>query len=199
VLRAGKEERPAWFDRSLTAACKRFGKPPALWPAFRWSLLALALVAAAAAVIAAVVWAGEIGGALSTEFPAWWSLLAAGAALLLLIAYLGEKGPLPIRAVGHVLVSFGVPILAAPFLWLSALVTLAFNPLFLWLGRVREPVTELAQEPLEAERPDLGRHEAFTGENADRLARSRRHRDAHATVPGGDEEAVVARNRPDDG
>ncbi len=134
---AGKEARPDWFESSLTGARNRFGKPLVLSPALRWGLAALTLAAAVAALVSVVVWWGELVRAFSVEWPVWWSLVAAGGVLLFVLAYLKEKGPLPLRALGHVLVSLLVPILAAPFLWLFSLATLGGNRLFLWLGRVR--------------------------------------------------------------
>ena len=43
-----------------------------------------------------------------------------------------------LRLGSTLLISVLMPILAAPILWLSSLVTVGLNPLFLRLGRVRD-------------------------------------------------------------
>ena len=76
--------------------------------------------------------------ALSTEWPIWWLLLGLGLPLLLVVLYVKERGPFFVRWPGRGVVSYLMPIVFAPLLWLYSLVAVYVStPIFNRLGRVR--------------------------------------------------------------
>lgn len=76
--------------------------------------------------------------ALSTEWPIWWLLLGLGLPLLLVVLYVKERGPFFVRWPGQALVSYLMPIVFAPLLWLYSLFAVYVStPVFNRLGRVR--------------------------------------------------------------
>ena len=80
----------------------------------------------------------DVMDALSTEWPIWWLLLGLGLPLLLVVLYVKERGPFFVRWPGLALVSYLMPIVFAPLLWLYSLVAVYVStPIFNRLGRVR--------------------------------------------------------------
>jgi NTE family protein len=129
---------PVGYRRQLTVARQRFFKPISLIPHAVTALKALAAAVLLALVLLLVFRWNEVRDALSTEWPVWWLLLALGLPLLLVVLYVKERGAFFIRWPGKALVSFLLPILFAPLLWLYALVAVyVATPIFNRLGRVR--------------------------------------------------------------
>jgi NTE family protein len=130
---------PAGFRRHLEVARQRFFKPIQLIPhavAVLKGVAALALLLLIALVV--LRWDG-IKDALSTEWPVWWLLLGLGLPLLLVVLYVKERGAFFVRWPGQILVSYALPVLFAPLLWLYALVAVYVGtPLFNRLGRVKK-------------------------------------------------------------
>jgi predicted acylesterase/phospholipase RssA len=127
----------AGYRRRLAVARQRFFKPISLVP---HATLVLKVIGAALliALVALVVFRwGAVSDALSTEWPIWWLLLALGLPLLLVVLYLKERGPFFIRWPGLALVSYLMPIVFAPLLWLYSLFAVYVStPIFNRLGRV---------------------------------------------------------------
>jgi NTE family protein len=129
---------PADYRRQLAVARQRFFKPISLVPR---ATIALKVIAAAILIgfVALLVFRWDaVADALSTEWPIWWLLLALGLPLLLIVLYLKERGPFFVRWPGRALVSYLMPIVLAPFLWLYSLgAVYVSTPIFNRLGRVR--------------------------------------------------------------
>jgi NTE family protein len=134
----GSDSPPQWYGRSLAAARERFMKPLRLEPVFGALVLVLLLAALVLGIIALVVWSDSVANAFENEWPIWWSVVPVVGLILLMILYVKERLPRPFRWIDTLIVSVLLPILFAPILWIVALLTMAFNPLFLWLGRVRD-------------------------------------------------------------
>ncbi len=135
----GWADPPAWYRRALAASNKRFFKPLTLVPLLRWTLLAL--VVAGLALLAALVigTAGGIADWLTGSWPTWVTFAIIGGLAVLLIAYVREQTRWRLlRWGGTLLISILLPLVMAPVLWLSSLVTVGLTPLFLRLGRVRD-------------------------------------------------------------
>ena len=134
----GASTLPAKYRRHLAVARQRFFKPLSLVP-HAVTALKVAAVAVLLALAALIVfhW-DDFVDALSTEWPVWWLLLPLGLPLLLVVLYVKERGAVFIRWPGKTLVSFLLPILFAPLLWLYALVAVYVGtPIFNRLGRIR--------------------------------------------------------------
>ena len=135
----GWADPPAWYPRALQASDKRFFKPLTLVPYLRWILVAL--LAAAVVLLAALV-VGNAGGIedwLTGSWPRWLTFAILGGIAVLLFAYVREQTRWRLLRLGSVLlISILLPLLAAPILWLTSLVTVGLTPLFLRLGRVRD-------------------------------------------------------------
>ena len=138
ALYIGSDSAPQWYGRSLAAARERFMKPLRLEPVFGALVLVLLLAALVLGIIALVVWSDSVANAFENEWPIWWSVVPVVGLILLMFLYVKERLPRPFRWIDTLIVSVILPILFAPILWIVALLTMAFNPLFLWLGRVRD-------------------------------------------------------------
>jgi predicted acylesterase/phospholipase RssA len=133
----GASTLPAGYQRHLTVARQRFFKPILLLPHALTALKVLAAAALLALVALLIVSWGAIRDALSTEWPVWWLLLSLGLPLLLIVLYVKERGAFFVRWPGQLLVSYALPVLFAPLLWLYALVAVYVGtPIFNRLGRV---------------------------------------------------------------
>ena len=132
----GAADAAGWYSRSLAAAREQFMKPLRLEPLFEALILVLVLAALALGVIGLVVWSDSVANAFD-EWPIWWTAVAVAGVLALVILYAKERLPRPFRWIDTLLISVILPLLA-PILWVVSLLTMLFNPLFLWLGRVRD-------------------------------------------------------------
>jgi hypothetical protein len=128
----------AGYRRQLAVARQRFFKPISLVPHATAALKAVA-GAILVALVAFVVFRWDaVSDALSTEWPIWWLLLALGLPLLLVVLYVKERGPFFVRWPGLALVSYAMPVVFAPLLWLYSLVAVYVStPIFNRLGRAR--------------------------------------------------------------
>jgi NTE family protein len=134
----GESTLPAGYQRHLEVARQRFFKPIALIPHAVTFLKLLAAAVLLALVALAVFRWNDVQNALSTEWPVWWLLLPLGLPLLLVVLYVKERGSVFVRWPGLFLVSYVLPVLFAPLLWLYALVAVYVGtPIFNRLGRVR--------------------------------------------------------------
>jgi hypothetical protein len=134
----GATTLPAGFRRRLEVARQRFFKPISLVPHAVTALKVLAAAVLLALVALIIVGWDDIRDALSTEWPVWWLLLGLGLPLLLVVLYVKERGAFFVRWPGQLLVSYALPVLFAPLLWLYALVAVYVGtPLFNRLGRVK--------------------------------------------------------------
>ncbi|HET9544493.1 MAG TPA: hypothetical protein VFO88_02855, partial [Gaiellaceae bacterium] len=135
----GWADPPAWYRRALAASDKRFFKPLTLVPVLRWTLLALVT---AAVLLLALLVVGNAGGLedwLTGSWPRWLTFAILGGLAVFTFAYVREQTRWRLlRLASTLLISVLMPILAAPILWLSSLVTVGLTPLFLRLGRVRD-------------------------------------------------------------
>jgi predicted acylesterase/phospholipase RssA len=136
--RASASTLPDDYRRHLAVARQRFFKPISLVPHAMTAIkVAAAAVLLALAVVLVLRW-DEVRDALSTEWPVWWLLLPLGLPLLLAFLYVKERGTVFVRWPGKLLVSYLLPVLFAPLLWLYALVAVYVGtPIFNRLGRVR--------------------------------------------------------------
>jgi len=134
----GAANPPGWYSRTLAASRERFMKPLRLEPLFGTLILVLVLAALALGVIGLVVWSDSVANAFENEWPIWWTAVAVAGVLALVILYAKERLPRPFRWIDTLLISIILPLLFAPVLWVVSLLTMLFNPLFLWLGRVRD-------------------------------------------------------------
>jgi NTE family protein len=135
----GWADPPGWYSRALAASDKRFFKPLTLVPYLRWTVLALAAVGLVLLGALVVGNAGGIGDWLTGSWPIWVTFAILGGLAVLLVAYVREQTRWRLlRWGGAVLISMLLPLLAAPLLWISSLVTVGLTPLFLRLGRVRD-------------------------------------------------------------
>jgi hypothetical protein len=129
---------PVAYRRQLAVARQRFFKPISLLP---HAITALKAVAGAIliALVALLVFRWDaVRDALSTEWPVWWLLLALGVPLLLIVLYVKERGPFFVRWPGLALVSYVMPIVLAPLLWLYSLFAVYVStPIYNRMGRVR--------------------------------------------------------------
>jgi hypothetical protein len=129
---------PADHRRHLAIARQRFFKPISLVPHAVTVLKALAAAVLLALVTLLVLRWSDVKDALSTEWPVWWLLVPLGLPLLLVFLYVKERGTFFVRWPGKLLVSYLLPVLFAPLLWLYALVAVYVGtPIFNRLGRVR--------------------------------------------------------------
>ena len=110
-----------------------------LVPLMRWTLVAL--LAAAVLLLASLV-VGNAGGIedwLTGSWPRWLTFAILGGLAIFTFAYVREQTRWRLLRLGStVFISMLMPILAAPLLWLSSLVTVGLTPLFVRLGRVRD-------------------------------------------------------------
>jgi len=135
----GWADPPAWYRRALAASDKRFFKPLTLVPVLRWTLLALVTAAVLLLALLVVGNAGGIEDWLTGSWPRWLTFAILGGLAVFTFAYVREQTRWRLLRLGStLLISVLMPILAAPILWLSSLVTVGLNPLFLRLGRVRD-------------------------------------------------------------
>ena len=134
----GASALPVDHRRHLAVARQRFFKPISLVPhALTAIKVAAAAVLLALAVLLVLRW-DAVRDALSTEWPVWWLLLPLGLPLLLVFLYVKERGTVFVRWPGKLLVSYLLPVLFAPLLWLYALVAVYVGtPIFNRLGRIR--------------------------------------------------------------
>jgi NTE family protein len=134
---SGAAVLPAAFRRRLAVARQRFFKPISLVPHATKVLKAVvAVVLLAVAAFVVFRWS-DVRDAVSTEWPIWWLLLPLGLPLLLVVLYVKERGPVFVRWPGKLLVSYLLPIVFAPLLWLYSLVAVYVStPIFNRLGRV---------------------------------------------------------------
>jgi predicted acylesterase/phospholipase RssA len=124
------------YRRRLAVARQRFFKPISLVPHALTVVKALGAAILIAAIALLVFRWSDVTGALSTEWPIWWLLVALGLPLLLVVLYLKERGPFFVRWPGLVLVSYLMPIVLAPLLWLYSLVAVyVTTPVFNRMGR----------------------------------------------------------------
>ena len=134
----GTTTLPAGYQRHLEVARQRFFKPIQLIPHAVTVLKGVAILAILSLIALIVFRWGGIKDALSTEWPVWWLLLPLGLPLLLVVLYVKERGNVFVRWPGQVLVSYALPVLFAPLLWLYAFVAVYVGtPLFNRLGRVK--------------------------------------------------------------
>ena len=127
----------AGYQRQLEVARQRFFKPIQLIPHAVAVLKGLAVLAFLSLIALIVFRWGGIKDGLSTEWPVWWLLLSLGLPLLLVVLYVKERGNIFVRWPGQVLVSYALPVLFAPLLWLYALVAVYVGtPIFNRLGRM---------------------------------------------------------------
>jgi NTE family protein len=133
----GTSKPPDGFRRRLAVARQRFFKPISLFPR---ALKALKLVVALAilALLALVVFRwSDIADALGSDWPVWWLLLPLTATLLLIVLYVKERGPVFVRWPGKLIVSYVLPVVLAPFLFLYSLgAVYVTTPIFNRLGRI---------------------------------------------------------------
>lgn len=135
----GWADPPAWYRRALAASDKRFFKPLTLVPILRWTLLALLAATVPLLALLVVGNAGGIEDWLTGSWPRWLTFAILGGLAVFAFAYVREQTRWRfLRIGGTLLISVLMPILAAPLLWLSSLVTVGLTPLFLRLGRVRD-------------------------------------------------------------
>jgi len=135
----GWADPPAWYRRALAASDKRFFKPLTLVPILRWTLLALLAATVPLLALLVVGNAGGIEDWLTGSWPRWLTFAILGGLAVFVFAYVREQTRWRfLRIGGTLLISVLMPILAAPLLWLSSLVTVGLTPLFLRLGRVRD-------------------------------------------------------------
>ena len=128
---------PADYRRRLAVARQRFFKPISLVPHAVTALKALGAAILIALVALLVFRWTEVMDALSTEWPIWWLLVGLGFPLLLVALYIKERGPFFVRWPGLALVSYLMPIVFAPVLWLYSLFAVyVTTPIFNRLGRV---------------------------------------------------------------
>ena len=129
---------PSRYRRQLAVARQRFFKPISLVPHATTAVKLLAVAVLLALVLLVVFRWDEVRDALSTEWPIWWLLLPLGFPLLLAFLYLKERGPFFIRWPGLLLVSYLMPVVLAPLLWIYSLgAVYVTTPIFNRLGRVR--------------------------------------------------------------
>ena len=129
---------PASYRRHLAVARQRFFKPLLLVPHAVTVLKAIAGAILLALVALLIFRWSDVMDALSTEWPIWWLLLGLGLPLLLVVLYVKERGPFFVRWPGQALVSYLMPIVFAPLLWLYSLFAVYVStPVFNRLGRVR--------------------------------------------------------------
>jgi NTE family protein len=128
---------PADYRRRLAVARQRFFKPISLVPHAVTALKALGAAILIALVALLVFRSTEVMDALSTEWPIWWLLVGLGFPLQLVALYIKERGPFFVRWPGLALVSYLMPIVFAPVLWLYSLFAVyVTTPIFNRLGRV---------------------------------------------------------------
>jgi NTE family protein len=136
----GWADPPAWYRRALAASDKRFFKPLTLVPRLRWTLLGLVVLGLALLAALVIGNAGGIEDWLTGAWPRWVTFAIIGGLAVLLIAYVREQTRWRLlRWGGTLLISILLPLIMAPLLWVSSLITVGLTPLFLRLGRVREP------------------------------------------------------------
>jgi NTE family protein len=139
---------PADYRRRLAVARQRFFKPISLVPHATAALKAVGAAILVALLALLLLRWSDVMDALSTEWPIWWLLLALGFPLLLVVLYLKERGPFFVRWPGLVLISYLMPILLAPLLWLYSLFAVYLStPVFNRLGRVRASSARGARRP----------------------------------------------------
>jgi NTE family protein len=129
-----RDPKPA-YTRQLDVAGKRFRKGAALSPRLRALELVGTLVALAALGVAAYF----VHEATPEEVATWWLLVAVlGPAVLVGLYFKGRFRSRILRVLADGLYTWLLPILAAPFLWLSCRITLWANPRFLARGRIAD-------------------------------------------------------------
>jgi NTE family protein len=135
----GWADPPAWYRRALAASDKRFFKPLTLVPPLRWTLLGLVVLGLALLAALVIGNAGGIEDWLTGAWPRWVTFAIIGGLAVLLVAYVREQTRWRLlRWGGTVLISILLPLITAPILWVSSLITVGLTPFFLRLGRVRE-------------------------------------------------------------
>jgi NTE family protein len=135
--RTGAAILPADYRRRLAVAHQRFFKPISLVPHATTVLKAIAGAILIALVALLVFRWDAVHDALNTEWPVWWLLLALGLPLLLIVLYVKERGPFFVRWPGLALVSYLMPILLAPLLWLYSLFAVYVStPIYNRMGRL---------------------------------------------------------------
>jgi hypothetical protein len=135
----GSDSAPKWYERSLAAARERFWKPLRLEPVYGFAVLTVLLAIVVAGVVALIAYFDSVTNAFENEWPIWWSVVPVVGLLILMFLYVKERlKPRFLRWFDTLIISIILPILFAPILWIVSLLTMLFNPLFLWLGRVRE-------------------------------------------------------------
>jgi NTE family protein len=136
------------YRRRLAVARQRFFKPISLVPHGATVLKALGWTIVGALLALLVLRFGEVRDALNTKWPIWWLLLGLGLPLLLIVLYLKERGPIFIRVPSKLFVSYLVPIVIAPLLWIYSLgAVYVTTPIFNRLGRVRVSSARGATRP----------------------------------------------------
>jgi NTE family protein len=129
---------PETYRRHLAVARQRFFKPLLLVPHAVTVLKAIAAAILLVLVALLIFRWSDVMDALSAEWPIWWLLLGLGLPLLLVVLYVKERGPFFVRWPGQALVSYLMPIVFAPLLWLYSLFAVYVStPIFNRLGRVR--------------------------------------------------------------
>jgi hypothetical protein len=98
--------------------------------------VAVALVLLALLVLVVFRWS-DIADALGSDWPFWWLLLPLAATLLLVVLYVKERGPAFVRWPGMLIVSYLLPVVLAPFLFVYSLgAVYVTTPIFNRLGRI---------------------------------------------------------------
>jgi predicted acylesterase/phospholipase RssA len=134
---AGAAALPDGFGRRLAVARQRFFKASSLFPR-ALKALKVAVGLAVLALLALVVFRwSDIADALGSDWPVWWLLLPLAATLLLVVLYVKERGPRFVRWPGMLIVSYLLPVVLAPFLFLYSLgAVYVTTPIFNRLGRI---------------------------------------------------------------
>ncbi len=137
VDQSGASPLPAGFGRRLAVARQRFFKPISLFPRALKALKVAAGLAIVALLALLVVRWDDIADALGSDWPVWWLLLPLVVTPLLIVLYVKERGPAFVRWPGMLIVSYLVPIVMAPLLFVYSLgAVYVTTPIFNRLGRV---------------------------------------------------------------
>ncbi|MFL5827489.1 MAG: patatin-like phospholipase family protein [Thermoleophilaceae bacterium] len=130
----GAPEPPRWYVRALAVGSKRFLKPLALQPLL-WAVVLVAIAVGLGFWRPWDDWAAVrdgIADAATANIPLWGALAALGLGVL----YVAEKAA-ALRLLSRPLITFALPILLAPLLWVFAVLSLVEGRLYRRLARVR--------------------------------------------------------------